>query len=183
MGQLDIHYIILTAAIMINGLGCIYILKKDWVRYGLVLIISLMFSSSLCYLFYVLHYYRFVLPLFQVMPAVAISFSFLVLFLIRFRPKKHTFPFFYSVLIFIFSIEVLLKDYWGFIRFSNGWDYWDSFSLYWVYSRVFDHIGEFFVSAKYRTPIRAETRIYWFSFFAFILYGCFLFYWIFKMNH
>ncbi|PLT27817.1 hypothetical protein CUU66_21915 [Peribacillus deserti] len=103
--------------------------------------------------------------------------------MIRFRPNKHTFPFFYSVLSIVFSFEVLLKDRRGFIRFKNGWGYWDSFSLYWVYPRVFDHIGEFFVPAAYRKPIHSENKIYWGIFFILILYGAVLFYWIYRWNH
>ncbi|WP_158286973.1 hypothetical protein [Mesobacillus foraminis] len=64
-------------------------------------------------------------------------------------------------LTFIFTLEVLLKEYAGIINFKNGWDYWDSYSLYWVFSRLFDWIGEGVVPAKHRSPIRSETAGYW----------------------
>ena len=170
MRQITLNYIILFLALICNGLGCFFTIRKNIFRYGLVLIISLMISSCLCLIFYMMDFYRFVLPLPLVLPVVAISFSFLALFIIRFRPKRRTFPLFFMTLTLVFSIEVLLKDFAGFIRFKNGWDYWDSYSLYWVYIRLFDHIGEFFVPMHYRNPISSETKKYWISFLLVIIY-------------
>lgn len=172
MNPLVMNYFILCTAVIVNSLGCLYILKKNVYRYGLIFIISLVITACLCILFYWLDFYRFVLPIPVVLPVVAISFSFLALLTIRFRPMKKTFPFFFITLTMIFSIEVFLKDFCGFIQFKNGWDYWDSYSLYWVFARLFDHIGEYFVPFKYRAPIKSDTRIYWVTFFLMVLLVC-----------
>ena len=172
MSQIAINYGILSLALICNGLGCLFTIRKNVFRYGMVLIISLIITSCLCLLFYWMNFYRFVLPLPLVLPVVAISYSFLALFIIRFRPNRRTFPFFFITLTLAFSIEVFLKDFAGFIRFRNGWDYWDSYSLYWVYIRFMDHIGDYFVPLQYRTPIHSSTKLYWAIFFLVFLYSC-----------
>ncbi|TCN27071.1 hypothetical protein [Mesobacillus foraminis] len=161
MSLLDVHLLILLLTFFITSIGCVYILRDSVFHYGIVLIISLFVTVSLCLFFYCLGFYRFTLPVPYVLPVVAVSFSFLALFLVRYRPKRRTFPFFFMTLTFIFTLEVLLKEYAGIINFKNGWDYWDSYSLYWVFSRLFDWIGEGVVPAKHRSPIRSETAGYW----------------------
>ncbi|WP_442598773.1 hypothetical protein [Neobacillus sp. D3-1R] len=173
MNQTEIHYMILFSAIFFNGLGCLYLLIKNFLGYRLVLLLSLLLSSFLCLVFYWLGFYRFVLPLWQVLPAVAISFSLLVLITIRFKPKRHTFPFFFMMITSIFTIEVLLKEYWGFIKFRNGWDFWDSYSLYWVYVRLFNYIGDRLVPRQYRMPIYTKSNIYWGLFILIVIYALF----------
>jgi hypothetical protein len=173
MNQSEFHYVILFSAIIFNGLGCLYLLIKNFLGYRLVLLISLVLSSILCLFFYWLGFYRFVLPVGQVLPAVAISFSLLVLITIRYRPKNHTFPFFFMTVTIIFSIEVLLKEYMGFIKFRNGWDFWDSYSLYWIYVRLFNYIGDQLVLRKYRMPIYTKTKIYWGIFILTVVYAVF----------
>jgi hypothetical protein len=170
MSQLALKYAILCIAFIGNGLGCLFIVKKHVFRYGIVLIISLVLASCLCLIFYWMDFYRFVLPLPLVLPVVAISFSFLALFMIKYRPKRRTFPFFFTTLTLVFSMEVLLKDFAGFIKFRNGWDYWDSYSLYWVYIRVFDRIGEYLVPLPYRSPVRSDTKKYWVIFLLVVFY-------------
>lgn len=156
-----------------NGLGSILIIRKNPYRYGFVYTISILTSIFLCLLFYWLGFYRFDLPLLLVLPAVAVSFSFLALIGIRYRPERHTFPFFFVLITAVFSIEVILKRYTGFIVFRSGWDYWDSYSLYWIYLRFFDFFGEFFVPLKYRTPLDSRSKTYW-SFFIIVgIYGVF----------
>ena len=172
MSQLALNYVILCIAFIGNGLGCFFIIKKHVFRYGIVLIISLIITSCLCLLFYWMDFYRFVLPLPLVLPVVAISFSFLALFMIRFRPKRRTFPFFFNTLTLVFSIEVFLKDFAGFIRFKNGWDYWDSYSLYWVFTRFFNYVGVYLVPFKYRNPIESDSKVYWRLFLLIVIYAC-----------
>jgi len=172
MSQIALNYAILCIAFIGNGLGCFFILKKNVFRYGIVLIISLIITSCLCLLFYWMDFYRFVLPLPLVLPVVAISFSFLALFIIKYRPKVRTFPFFFTILTLVFSVEVFLKDFTGFIRFKNGWDYWDSYSLYWVFTRFFNHVGVYLVPFNYRNPIKSDTKVYWGVFLLIVIYSC-----------
>ncbi|SES64492.1 hypothetical protein SAMN05216389_101225 [Oceanobacillus limi] len=172
MSQDIIHYIILFSAITINGMGCMYILRKNVKRYGMIFFLSILAAIILCLLFYWMGFYRYVLPIQHVLPAVAISFSFLVLLVIRYRPRNNTFPFFFILTTSIFSIEVLLKDYVGFIHFRNGWDYWDSYSLYWVYARLFNHIGVYLVPFEFRNPVDHNKKMYWWLFYLLIVYFC-----------
>jgi hypothetical protein len=106
MTDLAVNYLILFVALIINGSGCLFMLKKNVARYGLVFITSIVLSASLCLIFYWMGFYRFVLPLVFILPVVAISFSFLALLIINFRPKVRTFPFFFMTLTVVFSIEV-----------------------------------------------------------------------------
>ena len=171
MDQRATHFIILFASIIINGIGCLILIKKNFYKYGIILLASLLLSSILCLAFYWLGFYRFALPVLVVLPGVAISFTCLALFSIKYRPAKRTFPFFFMVTTWIFTIEVLLKNVWGFIVFRNGWDYWTSYSLYWVYIRIFDQFGELILPDKIRSPIKSDTKRYWFLFFITIIYA------------
>ncbi|WP_160725823.1 hypothetical protein [Bacillus sp. USDA818B3_A] len=173
MSYTGLNYTILCLAFVINGLGSFFIVKKNVYRYGMVLIISLIVTSGLCLLFYAMDFYRFVLPLPAVLPVVAISFSFLALFIIRYRPRDKTFPFFFITLTLVFTIEVFLKDYAGFIRFKNGWDYWDSYSLYWVFARLFNYVGVYLVPYHFRHPVKSDTKTYWGLFFLMVVYSVF----------
>jgi hypothetical protein len=91
------------------------------------------------------------------------SFGLLVLFTIHFKPEKFTFPFFFITINWVFGVEIIL-EYIGFITFRNGWDFWDSYSLYWIYVRLFNFIGDYLIPIKYRNPIQTNVKAYWIFF-------------------
>lgn len=163
------YWIILICVIVLNGLGFVIIVRKSYVRYGLISFISIALSTLLCMFFEWNGFYRFVLPLPVILPAVAISFTLLVLFSIYFKPKQHTFPFYFMVVNVVFAIEIILRDVCHFIVYRGPWDTWDSYSLYWLYVRLFAFLGDWLVPLKYRKPISSETRLYWISFIVVII--------------
>lgn len=173
MSQTAAYYAILWTVLIATGAGSLYLIRYSILRYGIMFILSSISAGLLCALFFRMGFYRYALPMKEVLPAAAVSFSFLALLLIRYRPEKNTFPFFFISITLVFSVEVLLKDSVGFIIFRNGWDYWDSYSLYWIFLRLMGFVGEFFIPGAYRAPIRQDTRGYWILFIAVLIYACF----------
>ncbi|WP_078544979.1 hypothetical protein [Litchfieldia alkalitelluris] len=165
----SIYWIIYWLVVIICGTGCFFIIKTNVLRYGIIFLISILLSVSFCIFFYFNGFYRFVLPIYLILLPVICSFGFLILFLIKYRPTKYTFPFYFSVLTFILGCEIFLKDVVGFIVFRNGWDLWDSYSFYWVYVRIFDFIGERVISEKWRKPVPYDKRMYWIIFLVMIV--------------
>ncbi len=162
--QTGIHWFILIIVFALTAIGLLVILRKNYVRYGFITGISIVISIMLCMFFYSNGFYRFVLPLPVILPTVAMSFTFLVLFSICYKPKHHTFVFYFTMINFVFAIEMILKYFFHFIVYRGPWDTWDSYSLYWVYIRFFAILGDWFVPIKYRNPVSSDTRAYWISF-------------------
>jgi hypothetical protein len=178
-----VYWIILCSVIVICGIGCMIIIRKNVLRYGIIFSLSVIATSLLCLFFFYNNFYRFVLPLPFILPAVSVSFGFLILFIIRFAPLTYTFPFFFMTLNIVFGIEIFFKDFVGFIHFKNSWDAWDSYSLYWVYARTFDFLGRRIVPIQWRNPIDSETKGYWLMFgivlfLTFIVFGYILDWWL-----
>ena len=154
---MDINWYILIAAILLGVAGCTIVLWKKFRYYKTTLLIHTVLSVLLCLFFYYNGFYRYALPVEYILPAVVINFGLFIVFLIRFEPKGDTFPFYFVFITWTFSLEILL-EYLGFIRFRNGWDFWDSYSLYWIYARIFSHIGKRMVPSEGRTPIDISKR-------------------------
>jgi hypothetical protein len=158
-----INWLIVISVSLGGCFGCFLILKNHPLRYGLIFIFHFIFSISICLCFYWFGFYRYVFPLYYVLPAVVFSFGLLVLFTIHFKTKKFTFPFFFMTINLVFCFEIFLQ-YIGFIKFRNGWDFWDSYSLYWIYVRLFNFIGDYLIPIKYRNPIKTNVKAYWIFF-------------------
>lgn len=162
--SIGVYWLILTVVVVLTGLGFVIIIRKNYVRYGMISFISISLSMLLCWFFEWNGFYRFVLPFPSILPTVAISFTFLVLFSIYYKPIEHTFPFYFMVINIVFAIELFLRDVFHFIVYRGPWDTWDSYSLYWLYLRFFAFLGDRIVPTKYRKPISSEKRTYWISF-------------------
>lgn len=162
--QTGIHWVILMVVFIVTAIGLMILLRKNYVRYGIIAVISIALSIGLCMFFYKNGFYRFVLPLSVILPTVAMSFTFLALFSIYYKPKRHTFVFYFTIINLVFAIEMVLRHFFHFIVFRGPWDTWDSYSLYWVYIRFFAFLGDWFVPSKNRNPIPSDTRAYWISF-------------------
>jgi hypothetical protein len=173
MSQTAAHYAILWTVLFATGAGSLILIRYNTLRYGIMFILSSITAALLCVLFFRMGFYRYALPMKEVLPAAAISFSFFALLMIRYRPERNTFPFFFIAITAVFSVEVILKDFAGFIRFRDGWDYWDSYSLYWLYLRLMGFVGDFFIPGAYRAPIRPDTKGYWILFIVMLIYACF----------
>lgn len=83
----------LLVTIILMGLGCLYFIRLDWKKYGLLYIISAFSANILCYLFTLVGFYSFpnnVLHGNLLMPygLVSTAFPFTVMFGVRFSPEK-----------------------------------------------------------------------------------------------
>jgi len=153
----NINWYILIAAILLGLAGNIVVLRRRFRFYQTILLIHFALSILLCLFFYYNGFYRYALPVLFILPAVVINFGLFIAFLIRFEPTKDTFRFYFVFISWTFSLEIILEHL-GFIRFRNGWDYWDSYSLYWIYARTFTYIGKRTVPLEGRTPIKLTKR-------------------------
>ncbi|MFP7470892.1 hypothetical protein SFC55_07760 [Niallia taxi] len=169
---MDINWYILCAAILSGAAGCTLVLWKKFQYYKTTLLIHAVLSILLCLFFYFNGFYRYALPVSYILPAVVINFGLFITFLIRFEPKEDTFRFYFVLITWTFSLEIVL-EYFGFIRFRNGWDFWDSYSLYWIYARIFSHIGKRLVPMDGRTPVNISNRgfrtLYYMTIFFFFI--------------
>ncbi|MDL4840437.1 hypothetical protein [Aquibacillus rhizosphaerae] len=167
MDQNQLFYLIVMGVTLLGAVGNLLIINKSPLKYGRIFITNIVIAVSLCSFFVMTGFYRFVLPLPHILPAVVCSFGFLVLFLIYFKPTKHTFPYFFMIINITFVFEILLKHI-GFITYKNGWDLWDSYTLYWIYVRIFVFLGEKMVADENRQPLNTVNKWYWPSFFVII---------------
>ncbi|WP_409305692.1 CBO0543 family protein [Peribacillus sp. SCS-155] len=178
--MIEPNWTILISLFALCGLGCIFVARKNFKRYGLVFSISLVISAALCLFFYLLGFYQFALPLSYVIPAAAVSFSFLVLFTIRFTPIRQAFSFYFMIVIFIFSLEVLIIKLSELIRYRSGWDFWDSYTFYWAYTLGLGYIGGLFIPAKYRNPVDSDSKVYKLSYYLSLFFAILLFIYIYS---
>lgn len=152
--------------IIFAGLGCLYFIRLDWKRYG-VLFLSSVFSSNLvCYLFTFIGFYSFpekVLHDHFLIPYGLVStlFPFITLFGIRYSPKQWIWkiPFYWAVVHLGILGEVILKSTTIF-DFEPEWDLWDSYTLWWLNYLLFELLGGKIVPEHLRKPINGESFRY-----------------------
>jgi len=156
----------LLVTIISMGLGCLYFIRLDWKKYGLLYIISAFSANILCYLFTLVGFYSFpnnVLHGNLLMPygLVSTAFPFTVLFGVRFSPEKWVWkiPFYWGTIHLGILAEVLLMAT-PIFKFQPEWDLWDSYSLRWVYYLLFEILGGKIISSELRKPISHESFLY-----------------------
>jgi hypothetical protein len=152
--------------IILSSLGSLYIIRKNWIRYGFVFLASVVSAVSLCYLFTSIGFYSFpnnVLHGDLLIPFGLVStvFPFIVLIGIRYSPDKWIWkiPFYWGIVHLGVLGEVILKHTTIF-RFEPEWDLWDSYTLWWVYLLLFELLGGKVVPDYLRKPIDSELFRY-----------------------
>jgi hypothetical protein len=163
----NIESFILISGIAFSLVGCIFILKKNWKQYGLLLIISAIIGELLCYLFVKLGFYSFpyrLFPQFSIMPFFLILtlFPFIVLLGVCYSPSewKYKIPFYWIIVHLGMLGEVLSQTYTKVIRYERYWDTWDSYTWWWLFLLVFELIGGTIVSKEYKNPILKDAMSY-----------------------
>ncbi|MCP8968325.1 hypothetical protein [Ectobacillus ponti] len=161
-----IHWLIIITVAVVSLIGIIGIARRSPFHYGILLVLQLVSAFVLCVFFQkVMGFYRFALPLRYAMILVLSGFGLYVLFIVHYRPRHKTFFFLFTVLHLVFILEYILEQYVHFIVYQNGWDTWDSYTWYWIYTIVFAGIGDYVVPEKYRNPVDPYSKGYWLSFF------------------
>jgi hypothetical protein len=154
------EHIILLLAIGISTIGTIWILAKDWKRYGLLYLISSAFGEALCYLFVKFGFYSFpyrLLPQLSPMPFFALLtvFPFYVLLGVRYSPVKWAWkiPYYWVFVHLGMTAEVLALKFTDIIRYERFWDVWDSYTWWWIYLLLFEYVGGLIVAEDKRKPL------------------------------
>ncbi|MBM7865282.1 hypothetical protein GTO89_00680 [Heliobacterium gestii] len=171
----NIETVIFLVAFAIDLVGAVYIARINWKRYGLLFFLSALIGSLLCYLFLVLGYYEFsylLFPGFLPFPfeSILTAFSFYVLLGVCYSPKQWAYkiPFYWTVINLGVFAESLMEAKTEIIKYQWAWDFWDSYSAWWIYLLLFEWLGGKIIPPESRRPIPEEAfrfgRWAWFVF-------------------
>lgn len=157
--MISMHFLLLIFFFSIGAIGCFFVLKNNFQLYYKILLNHIFLSIFACLFFYLNGFYRFTLPLLYIIPTVVVTFGFLVLFTLHFQQRNHTFRYLFMIINWVFVFEIFL-EYIGFIHFRNGWDFWDSYSFYWIYLRLFIYFGNKYIPMEQRYQKRLPPKLY-----------------------
>jgi hypothetical protein len=156
----------MLTTIAIAAIGCLYFIRIDWKRYGLLYLISALAANLLCYTFTYLGFYSFpnnVLHKGFLTPFGLVStvFPLLTMFGVRFSPDSWSWkiPFYWALVHLGVLGEVILKQTIIF-KFEPEWDLWDSYTLWWIYYLLFELLGGKIVLSQLRKPISSDSFRY-----------------------
>lgn len=158
-----VHIITIVAGII----GLLLFLKLDWKRYGLLFILSGIVGNTLCYIFVKLGFYSFPYLLFPKvisMPfsTITLTFPILVLLATRYSPEKWGWkiPFYWAIIHTGMLVETWSLNNTRLIKYNYKWDFWDSYTWWWIYLLVFEWIGSLLIPQTLRKPINVEYLKY-----------------------
>ncbi|MFZ3578655.1 CBO0543 family protein [Virgibacillus sp. DJP39] len=146
--------------IVISGTVIVLFLKLDWKRYGLLFLISGFVANVLCFIFVAFDFYFFpyvFFPNITNMPidAVTLTFSMLVLIGVRYSPEKWGWkiPFYWVIIHIGMLLETVAINYTQIMKYNYKWDFWDSYTWWWIYLLIFQWLGDLLIPHELRKPI------------------------------
>ena len=159
--------LILALATAFSIVGSLLIIRYDWKRYGLLFLISGLVGNILCYIFVKTGFYSFPVRLFpkiSIMPfeAILTVFPFYVLLGVRYSPKlwAYKIPFYWAIVHLGMLGETLVLNSTKLVEYNFKWDFWDSYTWWWIYYLLFDWIGNLIVPQKAQRPISQNSFRY-----------------------
>ncbi|MBU8907534.1 CBO0543 family protein [Desertibacillus haloalkaliphilus] len=163
----NIESLITVSSIIASLIGIVWIMKHDWKRYGLLFLCSVLVGNLLCFLFILFGFYSYPYRLFpglSEMPILAIStaFPFLVLIGVRYCPKAWPWkiPFYWVIVHLGLAAESYAIEQTNLIRYEYQWNFWDSYTWWWIYLLLFEWIGGLLIPPHNRKPIPIKTLRY-----------------------
>ena len=164
---LNIETFIHVLVIVMGGIGLILFLKLDWKSYGLLFVISGIVGNVLCYIFVKLGFYSFPYLFFSgvtSMPFLTITLTFptLVLLAVRYSPEKWGWkiPFYWAIIHIGMLGETSALNNTRLIEYNYKWDFWDSYTWWWIFFLVFEWIGSLIIPKGLRKPINLDYLKY-----------------------
>ncbi|MGE5372414.1 MAG: CBO0543 family protein [Solirubrobacterales bacterium] len=155
-------YLSVSSAI-ISTIGIILFLKRDWKRYGLLLLLSAIVGVILCYIFLGLKLYSFpyrIFPEISKIPFTAILtvFPLYVLLGVQYSPKSWAWkiPFYWAVVHLGVLTEGWIESHTQILKYNEVWDLWDSYTWWWLYLLVFEWVGGLIIPQGLRKPLDQE---------------------------
>jgi hypothetical protein len=159
----NIETYVTIISFILTVIGTILIVKIDWKKYGLLLVLSAIIGVSLCYIFIGLGLYVFpyrLFPQISKIPFTAILtiFPFYVLLCVRYSPKSWPWkiPFYWAMVHIGMTAEAWAEQKTLLIKYNPLWDVWDSYTWWWIYLLVFEWVGGLIVPKESRKPIDVE---------------------------
>ncbi|WP_100406963.1 CBO0543 family protein [Bacillus solitudinis] len=163
----NIETFILLAVFVVGVVGLIYFLRLDWKRFGLLFLISALVGNIICLLFVKLGFYSYpyrLFPRLSTMPitAVTTSFPLLVLIGVRYSPKIWAWkiPFYWVIIHIGMFFETLVLKNTRIIEYNFKWDFWDSYTWWWIYLLLFEWLGGKIVPDHLRKPLNIQHLHY-----------------------
>ncbi len=154
-------YLTVTVDIL-SIIGVFFIVRKDYKGYGLLFLLAAVTGNILCYAFVKLSFYSFpylIFPGISNMPIETISvfFPFLVIFSVRYSPREwvHKIGFYWVIVHLGMTAETLANQFTDTIRYNWAWDFWDSYTWWWIYLLLYEFIGGLIVRDEARKPLAA----------------------------
>lgn len=148
-------------------MGIVLVLRLHWRRYGLLYLLSAITGLLLCYLFVKLNLYSFPYRLFPTVSSmpfleIATAFPLLVLLGVRYSPKtwRYKIAFYWPIIHLGMLGETILLNYTDLIHYELKWDFWHSYTWWWIYLLVFEWIGGLIIPQHLRKPISTESFRY-----------------------
>ncbi|MGF7031337.1 hypothetical protein J2T17_002243 [Paenibacillus mucilaginosus] len=155
------------ATIVIGVAGSLFLIKRDWKRYGLLFLLSGAVGTGLCYAFVLTGLYIFPNRPIQMIWSppflVMVTFvPFTVLAGVQFSPQRWIWkiPYYWAIVHIAVVSEVVLLAYTGIFRFTFGWDLWDSYTAWWLFYLIFEWIGGKIIPPRLRTPLSGRQFRY-----------------------
>lgn len=165
--QYNMETAILLSGTVLSMIATIWILSYNWRRYGLLFVLSSVAGNILCYILVVLGFYSFPYRLFPELlkfPAEIILtvFPVYVLLGVRYSPAKWAYkvPFYWALVNLGLLGETMVKSHTAIIRYDFEWDFWDSYTLWWIFFLFFEWVGGKIIPVSDRRPISQEAFAY-----------------------
>ncbi|SHK17872.1 CBO0543 family protein [Desulforamulus aeronauticus] len=163
----NIELYLTITAITLSLIGSYFILRKDWKSYGIVYLLSGIVGNILCYIFVKLTFYSFPFRLFpqiSIMPfeTILTMFPFFVILGIYYSPRSWAYkiPFYWVIVHLGMVSETLAHNLTNLISYNYEWDFWDSYTWWWIFLLLFDYVGGLIVPCHLRKPISQEAFKY-----------------------
>ncbi|MGI5838607.1 MAG: CBO0543 family protein [bacterium] len=177
-------YIYLSATI-IHACAAFLLIRNDWRRYGLLFISATLAGNTLCLIFLQSGLYSFPYRLFpglSRMPLLAVTtmFGTYVLTGVRYSPRdwRHKIPFYWGIVHLGMLAETLAQNFTQLIRYDRHWDFWDSYTWWWIFLLGMEWFASSIIPENLRKPIPSETFRYgkpgWFIFHFIVIVTIFL---------
>jgi hypothetical protein len=164
---IKVEKIVEIAIVLISLVGIYFILKKNFKRYGLLLVVSSAVGTILCLLFVLMGFYSFPVKLVPLAPIPVIEmFTVVPLYVllgVRYSPIKWGWkiPFYWGMVHIAMLLEILVLYHpVKIIHYNAKWDAWDSYTWWWIYLLIFEWIGGKIVPSHSRNPIQSKSFRY-----------------------
>ncbi len=169
----NIETYIALISLTISIIGSYLIIRLDWKRYGLLFIIVGTIGNILCYIFVKFGFYSYPYRLFpniSIMPfeTILTIFPLYSLIGIRYSPKPISWklPFYWVLIHTGMLFETLVLNFTELIKYNAKWDFWDSYTWWWIFLLGFEWFSTFIIPDDLRNPLDYQTlrynRIGWF---------------------